>query len=469
MRSRAVIAAVLFAAGSVTVGGVARAAAEGQVTAAPTTGLGWRADVEVRVTDAPPGVRLRISECFDDGDADADCILLGTTRVTDAGKARHTVTVQRFVIGEEDGGDCWRAGTTCRVRVDAEAPGSFGGSVPLTFDPTTPPPPPPLVTVTPATDLAGRQTVTVQATGVLGDGRVRLEECAPEGSGRPCLPLGQGIADAEGRFDASVTVTRLVGGFPFDCATSSVPCRVRLVHEAGAVDAPLAFDPADALPPQPVLIASPTTNLFTDDRIVAVGHGFTADWLVAAGECVAGVTAITQCDTGNVVFATPRNGSVLFSLAARPIITTPDVGVVDCRAAPGSCVLTAVTFSSIAQTAVVPLTFSSSDAPSLVVHDGAATEGRDEMRAEVTLSEPSASTITVEYVTHHDSARAGTDYVRKRSHLVFRPGETRHVVRVALVDDRVAEPTERFRIEVEEADGAHVSVGSGLLTITDDD
>jgi hypothetical protein len=265
-----------------------------------------------------------------------------------------------------------------------------------------------------------------------------------------------------------VTLTRLVGGFPFDCATSSVPCVVRLVHEAGEVDVPLAFDPDLPLPPQPVLIASPTTNLYTDDPIVAVGHGFTANWLVAAGECVAGVTSITQCDTGNIVFATPSAGSFIVSLRARPVITTAD-GVVDCRSAAGRCVLTAVTFTGYDQTAVVPLTFASGDEPSLTIRDGGATEGGGEIRAEVTLSKPSSTTIVVGYVTHHDSARSGTDYVRKRSRLVFRPGETRHVVRVALVDDRGAEPTERFRVAVEEADHVHVSRGTADLTITDDD
>ena len=281
--------------------------------------------------------------------------------------------------------------------------------------------------------------------------------------------LGSGVANPDGRFAAGVTVSRLIGGFPYDCATSATPCVLRVVHESGETDAPLRFDPDQPLPPQPVLVASPTTNLYTDDRIVAVGHGFTASNLVVAGECVEGVTDTTHCDTGNIVFATPTDGSFIVSLAARPIIRTLDEGVVDCRTAPGRCVLTAVTFSNFEQTAVVPLTFSASDDPSLTMHDGVAREGAREARAEVTLSKPSATTITIEYVTHHDSARPDVDYVRKRARLVFLPGETRHVVRVALVDDDRPEPTERFRIDVEDADHVHVSDGSATVTVTDDD
>src|SRR6185312_11657976 len=98
------------------------AGADAQVTVSPTTGLGWRSDVEVRITGATPGALVRIEECFS-GDGDADCVLLGTTRVTDAGKARHTVRVRRSVIGTEDGGDCWRAGYECHLSVASTAGG----------------------------------------------------------------------------------------------------------------------------------------------------------------------------------------------------------------------------------------------------------------------------------------------------------------------------------------------------------
>jgi hypothetical protein len=107
--------------------------------------------------------------------------------------------------------------------------------------------------------------------------------------------------------------------------------------------------------------------------------------------------------------------------------------------------------------------------PSVSIHDGRGREARGRAHAEVTLSAPSAKTIVVDYVTHHGSARAGTDYVRKDSELVFLPGETRHVIRVDLIDDHTPELTESFSIELDDADNATVADATATVFIRDDD
>ena len=58
-------------------------AADPQVTATPTTGLGWRTDVDVRVSAVATPVRQRadLRQCFDDDEGDTDCMPLGTTLV----------------------------------------------------------------------------------------------------------------------------------------------------------------------------------------------------------------------------------------------------------------------------------------------------------------------------------------------------------------------------------------------------
>jgi hypothetical protein len=45
------------------------------------------------------------------------------------------------------------------------------------------------------------------------------------------------------------------------------------------------------------------------------------------------------------------------------------------------------------------------------------------------------------------------------------------VIRIAIVDDHVPEPTERFRIDIDSISGAGAAVGRGrqYTTITDDD
>ena len=85
------------------------------------------------------------------------------------------------------------------------------------------------------------------------------------------------------------------------------------------------------------------------------------------------------------------------------------------------------------------------------------------------LSAPSGKTVIVHYVTHHGTARPGSDYVRKDGRLVFAPGETRHVVRAVLVNDRVHEPTETFVVEIDEVEQASVARAVATVTITDDD
>jgi hypothetical protein len=108
-------------------------------------------------------------------------------------------------------------------------------------------------------------------------------------------------------------------------------------------------------------------------------------------------------------------------------------------------------------------------APTVSVRDTSRREDHGEAHAEVVLSAPSGKTVIVHYVTHHGTARAGSDYVRKDSELVFHPGQTRHLVRVVLVNDTVHEPTEWFHVELDRAEQATIARGVATVTITDDD
>jgi outer membrane translocation and assembly module TamA len=108
-------------------------------------------------------------------------------------------------------------------------------------------------------------------------------------------------------------------------------------------------------------------------------------------------------------------------------------------------------------------------APAATVHDTRRREDHGEAQAEVTLSAPSGKTVIVHYVTHHLTARAGSDYVRKDGRLVFLPGETRHLVRVVLVDDAVHEATETFSVVLDEVEQATIARGAATVTVTDDD
>jgi hypothetical protein len=107
--------------------------------------------------------------------------------------------------------------------------------------------------------------------------------------------------------------------------------------------------------------------------------------------------------------------------------------------------------------------------PTVAIRDTGRREDGVEAHPVVVLSAPSGRTVVVHYATHDGTARAGTDYVRKDAQLVFAPGETRHVVRVVLVNDAVHEATEAFQVALDGIEGATATRSVATVTVTDDD
>lgn len=87
----------------------------------------------------------------------------------------------------------------------------------------------------------------------------------------------------------------------------------------------------------------------------------------------------------------------------------------------------------------------------------------------ITLSQPSASPVTVSYATANGSASAGSDYVARSGSATFPPGvTTRHIV-VDVIGDNVRETNETFTAHLSNASGATVANGVGTGTILNDD
>ncbi len=87
----------------------------------------------------------------------------------------------------------------------------------------------------------------------------------------------------------------------------------------------------------------------------------------------------------------------------------------------------------------------------------------------VSLSAAVGRTVTVEFETRDDSARAGEDYHAVSQTVVFAPGETVQTVRVSLIDDELAEEDETFFGILLNPSGAVIAGGVGVATIVDDD
>ncbi len=89
----------------------------------------------------------------------------------------------------------------------------------------------------------------------------------------------------------------------------------------------------------------------------------------------------------------------------------------------------------------------------------------------VSLSAPSASTITVDFstMTIPGGASPGTDFVATTGTVTFDPGEVTQPVTVEIVGDVTVETTEEFLVVLDDPSGATIGDGEGRGRIFDND
>lgn len=110
--------------------------------------------------------------------------------------------------------------------------------------------------------------------------------------------------------------------------------------------------------------------------------------------------------------------------------------------------------------------------PTVSIADTSKTEGtgRDSsMRFKVTLSQPSAGTVTVAYATANGTAIAPADYMAKSGTLTFSAGQTSARIGIRIKGDSLNEPNETFSVLLSNPSGATIADGTGVGTILDDD
>ena len=108
------------------------------------------------------------------------------------------------------------------------------------------------------------------------------------------------------------------------------------------------------------------------------------------------------------------------------------------------------------------------DLPRLSIADAATVTEGGEAVFTVRLSETSSETVTVRYATVDDTAVAGSDYTRTTGTLRFDPNERTDTIRVPILQDSTAEPSESFTVELSNPNRATVSDGTGAVTIEAD-
>ncbi|MDX6650775.1 MAG: large repetitive protein [Solirubrobacteraceae bacterium] len=113
-----------------------------------------------------------------------------------------------------------------------------------------------------------------------------------------------------------------------------------------------------------------------------------------------------------------------------------------------------------------------SAAPTLSIDDVSVTEGNSGQtvaKFTVTLSETSATPVTVNYATADDTAKQPGDYTQTSGQLTIAPTTTTNTILVPVHGDTLDEVDERFRVNLSSASGATISDSSGVGTIQDDD
>jgi hypothetical protein len=111
-------------------------------------------------------------------------------------------------------------------------------------------------------------------------------------------------------------------------------------------------------------------------------------------------------------------------------------------------------------------------APKVGVEDYTQTEGSGSNLGTgvvLTLSRPSAFTVTVTYRTKDGTATAGSDYLAATGTVTFSPGETRSLAPITVVGDDAPEANETVVVRLSSPQNATIGRGSGTLTIADDD
>ncbi len=106
--------------------------------------------------------------------------------------------------------------------------------------------------------------------------------------------------------------------------------------------------------------------------------------------------------------------------------------------------------------------------PTLLVEAMGFPEDEQTANASVSISNPSAFPIQVNYSTANETAEAGDDYADQSGVIEFAPGETTQSLALSIMDDDRSEGSETFRVDFDSP--VNVSISDSLVVeILDDD
>ena len=353
--------------------------------------------------------------------------------------------------------------------------GGFGGfsdsvSVNLGFDPNSVAPPPPVLKVSPDDGLHDGDTVDVRGSKFTPNSNVAVLECAGVVDFSANFNCDFSVpslrrTDDRGRLTGSIVVHSSISpgfGGSSDCTTG--PCNVvafNIEDPSEFASASIAFDVPElevgnvsvregtggvTPAPVPVSISEASSAPVTIQWHAEAGSASAADFTAAAGTVV-----IPAGATSGVIPAEVVADSVDESTERFKIVVDSATGV---RIGDG--------------TATVKIKDDDPE-PSVSIGDATVGEAGGAALVPVRLSSASGRAVTVEFRTHHGSARSRRDFTRTRGVVTFAPGQTEVFAMVAITDDTEREGVETFRVELDNADRGEITQDSATVTILDND
>jgi hypothetical protein len=224
----------------------------------------------------------------------------------------------------------------------------------------------------------------------------------------------------------------------------------------------------DPLPTLAVADASTSAVLngngvrFTVTLSAPSGRGVSVAFATSDGTALAGTDYVAK--SGRVAFRPGETTATFDVTLIQDLIDEPDKAF--------TVTLSAPLDAEIADGEAVGSVPDDDPAPNVSVDDVSVDEGDRGTTAAtftVSLSRPSAKTVTVRYATASGTARSGTDFEPASGTVAFAPGQDSKPVIVRVLGDRRLEPDETFSLTLTAPVNAFLQQARGTATIVDDD
>ncbi|WP_413699250.1 beta strand repeat-containing protein [Psychromonas sp. KJ10-10] len=124
---------------------------------------------------------------------------------------------------------------------------------------------------------------------------------------------------------------------------------------------------------------------------------------------------------------------------------------------------------STSDNAITTTIIDSDAVPSILIDDQTVNEDAGTITFTVSLSNPSTSIVSVDYVTNDGTATVGTDVQNDSGTLTFAVGETSKTITLSVNDDDIYEISENFTIDLSAPVNATIADNQGTGTINDED